>query len=281
MLNDFEHELMEYFTDKLFRLHEAATLISCYAADWTSRLKLINIYRSLSKHETYDHPISLNLKIQGHTYPFCMRLSDIFILGEILFEQQYSMKSRLPEAPTIIDAGGNVGISALWFAGHYPQANLHIFEPASDNLAYLKKNARFWPGARIFETALGRRGGEVVLHMGKFGGMHSLMKNALAKGSAEKVVRVGTLADHMAEFKINKIDLLKLDIEGSELDVLIGLGNRINDVSVIVGEVHEAIIDPEDFFSYLREGGFKVLWTRRFHGSKEQQVHGFEAVNVA
>ena len=272
---------MGFVADKLFRLREAATLITRYAADGVTRRTLVGIYRSLSRPETYDTPVDLKLKIGSQIFDFRMRLSDIFILGEILFEQQYAMQSTLPSNPVILDAGGNIGISALWFAGHHPGARLHIFEPASDNLVYLENNARHWPGAQVFKQALGAETGEMTLHMGAFGGMHSLMEDAPETGAAEETVPVVTLADHMAAHGIAHVDLLKLDIEGGEMDALIGLGDRIGDVSVIVGEVHEAIIDTDGFYAYLKDHGFKVLWTKRFHGSEEQQVHGFEAARVA
>jgi len=103
------------------------------------------------------------------------------------------------------------------------------------------------------------------------------MENAPETGKTKEIVPVLALAHHMDTHKIDKVDLLKLDIEGGEMDALIGLGSRIKDVSVIVGEVHEAIIDAEAFYDYLSDQSFKVLWTRRFNGSERQQVHGFEA----
>ena len=272
---------MGFVADKLFRLREAATLISRYAADGQTRRTLVEIYRSLSRPETYDEPRDLRLKVGRETFAFRMRLSDIFILGEILFEQQYAMQSPLPAKPMIIDAGGNIGISGLWFAGHHPDARMHIFEPASENLVYLEENARHWPGAQVFKQALGAQSGEMALYMGAFGGMHSLMEDAPETGAAQEVVPVVTLKEHMATHGIARVDLLKLDVEGGEMAALIGLGDRIGDVSVIVGEVHEAIIDTDAFYAYLRDYGFRVLWTKRFHGSEEQQVHGFEAARIS
>ena len=81
----------------------------------------------------------------------------------------------------------------------------------------------------------------------------------------------------MTAHNIDKIDLLKLDIEGSEMDAIHGLGERIRDVNVIVGEVHEALIDVDSFYKALTDAGFTVLWRKNFRESEEQQVHGFEA----
>ena len=110
---------------------------------------------------------------------------------------------------------------------------------------------------------------------GEFGGKHSL----LLDGAGEYVLLVG-LADYMATKKIAKIDLLKLDIEGAELDALKGLGDRIADVDVIIGEVRETLVDETEFYRYLTSYGFRVLWRRSFQGGDAQQVHGFEAART-
>jgi len=103
--------------------------------------------------------------------------------------------------------------------------------------------------------------------------MHSL----LIDGAGENVLLVA-LADYMAKTEIAKIDLLKLDIEGSELNALKDLGDRIADVDFIVGEVNETLVDQAEFYNYLTSRGFRILWKRSFQESGKQHVHGLEAL---
>ena len=266
---------------KLYRLGEALSFVFSYAADMQTRKALVHIYASLSHPERYNHEVSLNLKIAGRTVPFVMRLSDIFIIAEILHEQQYKMESRLPANATIIDAGGNVGISAVWFLAHYPDAAMHVFEPAEDNVRFLARNIANFPKAELFQKGIGAETGTMNLLHGEFAGMHSLLPGLAEEGAPVEQIEVVTLADHMAAHGIDKIDLLKLDIEGSEMDAIRGLGDRIRDVNVIVGEVHEALIDVDTFYKALTDAGFSILWRKNFRESEEQQVHGFEAARRA
>ena len=58
--------------------------------------------------------------------------------------------------------------------------------------------------------------------------------------------------------KLNRIDLLSLDVEGRALDVLVGLRERIRDVSVFVGEVHEKLVDESKFYRFLDQHGSRI-----------------------
>lgn len=269
-------DMTTWVKGKAYRAYEALNLIGRYAADTQTRRSLVHIYSSLSHPERYEDTVELRLRINGRNFPFQMRVSDIFILGEILHEKQYKLTSRLPEQPTIIDLGANIGISVIWFLSLYPQAVIYTFEPAQDNLGYLEANIDGLRNIILEKAAVGSTSGEAILHHGEFGGMHSLA----IEGEGE-AVPLYSLADYMEEKNIDRVDLLKLDIEGSELDALEGLGARISDVDVIVGEVHESIIDEQTFYDFLSRHGFKVLWKRFFHESREQQVHGFEASRLS
>lgn len=267
--------LTTWVRGKAYRAGEALNLVFRFAADAQTRRALIHIYASLSDRERYDDIVTLQLRLNGQVFPFRMRISDIFILGEILHEQQYRLTSILPKRPTIVDLGANIGASVVWFLSLYPDAIIHSFEPAKDNLEFLEANINGRDNVILERAAIGDVSGDAILHHGEFGGMHSL----LIDGDGEKVP-LYSLADYMEQKQLERIDLLKLDIEGSELDALKGLGERIRDVDVIIGEVHEALVDEREFYEFLERNGFKVLWKRFFQESREQQVHGFEASRI-
>ncbi len=268
--------LASWINGKAYRAGEALNLVLRFAADAQTRRSLIHIYASLSDRTRYDDVVVLRLRINGEIFPFRMRISDIFILGEMLHEQQYKLASRLPAQPTIIDLGANIGASVIWFLSLYPNAVIHTFEPARDNLRFLEANIEGLDNVILERAAVGDVSGDAILHHGEFGGMHSL----LIDGDGEKVP-LYSLADYMDQKDIERVDLLKLDIEGSELDALKGLGVRVRDVDVIIGEVHEAIVDEREFYDFLEQHGFRVLWKRFFQESREQQVHGFEASRIS
>jgi FkbM family methyltransferase len=268
--------LGSWVSGKVYRLSEMSDLVLRYAADVRTMRALLHAYGSLAHRERYDDTVDLRLRIGAQVFPLRMRISDIFIIGEILHERQYALQSRLPAAPVILDLGANIGISLLWFLGLHPDARIHAFEPAGDNLRFLEKNIEGLANVTLQRAAVGDTSGSGILHHGEFGGMHSL----LIAGEGEEVPLIA-LDDYLEREEIARVDLLKIDIEGSELQALRGLGPRIRDVQVIVGEVHEAIVNEAEFYGFLAEHRFKVLWKRQFRESREQRVHGFEAVRMS
>lgn len=264
---------------KLHRAREALYLIMRCAADGATRRALFGMYRSLSRPETYDQDVSLRIIFAGTVFPVTIRVQDVFVLGEILFERQYALRSQLPSSPFVVDAGANVGIASLWFLSQCPGARLHAFEPESENFRLLGKNLAGIARVSVFKQAVGSEPGTIGLHLSEFGAMHSF-KEGFSSGSAVEQVPLVTLADHMAEHGIDRIDLLKLDVEGAELDALIGLGERIRDVSVIIGEMHETVVDEGEFYRFLEDAGFRLVQRRSFAESEGEKVHGFEVARV-
>lgn len=267
--------ILDVIEQKIFRAREAFHLIFWHAADTETRRKLIHIYKNLGNRSAYSNELTLRLRFGHREMPCTMRLSDIFILGEILFEDQYKIESPVPHGPTIIDAGGNIGFSSLLFLGEYAPTQVHVFEPSDENFQFLEKNLAGEDVVKLNKAAVGLESGKSTLHHGEFAGMHSLTPFEGAEGG--EAVNVLSLADYMDAHDLAQIDILKLDIEGGELDALNGLCERIRDVNVIVGEVHEAIVDTDAVYDLLASNDFDVVWKKYFREGPTSQVHNFEA----
>ena len=265
----------------LDRAREAVVMIGRLAADGATRRALVRMYGQLGQADRYDDLQDLRLRLNGRVYPLRLRLGDIFVLGEILVDRQYELKTPVRDASVVVDAGANIGASALWFASRFPSARLDAFEPAADNFALLSANLAALPGATPYRMALGRAAGEITLYQGTSAATHSILPGAPdLSGQGVEVVPMTSLAAHMDRTGLRRIDILKLDVEGAELDVLAGLGDRIGDVGVIVGELHEKVVDATEFYGFLKDAGFREVARTAFREGDLTGVHGFEVVRA-
>jgi FkbM family methyltransferase len=124
----------------------------------------------------------------------------------------------------ILDVGANEGQSALAFRGKYPEAIIHSFEPIKSTFSELKINTAKDKRIICHNYALGAVNEEVVVNIQKFSQTNSLTGsvNIPIPGCIKESVQVRRLSDVCAEIDLSKIDLLKTDTEGFDVNVLKG-----------------------------------------------------------
>lgn len=161
----------------------------------------------------------------------------VFYLGE------YDVVLKTPPK-TILDAGANVGFSSIYFAQQYPDAKVYSIEPEPSNYAMLQCNTCEFPNILPICAALWRATGKVVLSdrsTGEWGFIVTQNGSSTLRTVSE--VAATTVSDFMHENMIKWIDLMKLDIEGSEKEVLEDSHAWIENVGVIVAELHDRFKD--------------------------------------
>ena len=259
---------------RIRRAREARAIVGL-AEDGRSRVALLSCYWSIL-HGVHDRR-EVEFRLRGTGRTFRMRRCDIFTLGEIFAEQQYAIGAAVAERPTIVDAGANIGVTALWFLSRYPGARLHAFEPEPENFRLLQRNFGDDPDVVLNRAGLLGAAGRSRFHLSEHAPMHSFRSDADPEAADSIDVEALALGDYLREHAIERVDVLKLDVEGSELDVLQGLGDESDRVALIVGEVHERMIDVDAFYAWLDERGFRRVRRIPFIDGELEGVHGFEA----
>jgi FkbM family methyltransferase len=140
------------------------------------------------------------------------------------------------ERPVIFDVGANVGQTLERYASTVRDARIHSFEPFPDSYRHPAAVAAARPPAVAHQLALGAARGEATFHVNpQFHTRNSLLtrpaegRRYYRKGSElpeTLTVTVDTLDDVCAREGIDRINLLKLDVQGAELQVLRG-GERL------------------------------------------------------
>lgn len=150
------------------------------------------------------------------------------------------------------DAGANVGDYTRNILREAQGANcpvaVHAFEPSPLCLDALRHAFGATPAVRIVGVALADRAGEASLFAGKTGStLASLVPRSVLTPETESTLRVPLLllGDYMKAQAITHVDLLKLDVEGSELPALRGLNEQLRPeiIDVIQFEYGGATLD--------------------------------------
>ena len=167
-----------------------------------------------------------------------------------------------------IDIGGNKGLYTQELLGVFPGISVIIFEPAKPNLRILEE--RFvGDNVKIEPNALSKDSGTATLFSDEPGsGLASLTKRRLdhhgKQMSLSEDVRTLRFEDYWAkDLEKREIDICKIDVEGHELDVLLGFGEAINHTRLIQFEFGGTNIDTrvffQDFWYFFKDNGFKIF----------------------
>ncbi len=171
------------------------------------------------------------------------------------------------ETPLIIDAGAHIGMATIYWKNLYPGAKIIAIEPLPANLELLTKNLyeNQLTDVEIIEAALAPKSGEVVIH--EPNGEDSWKSGAgiIPKGwrGVQASQEIKAKAIGVVDMLNQKIDLLKLDIEGMEYEVVRAAGEKIRAAKQIIIEVHprqgNRLLDIE---KNLIKYGFELETTR-------------------
>lgn len=122
----------------------------------------------------------------------------------------------------IVDVGANVGYYTLLAGKHLRgTGHVHAVEPAPDNLAVLKRNLMLsrLGNVTVHPYAAGRRHERRTFYLTEWGGTHGLYGSDFSRLVGQMEVSVVPLDEAIQ----STVDLVKIDVEGAELEVLDGM----------------------------------------------------------
>lgn len=175
-------------------------------------------------------------RVPGVSWPILARAatSDEWAYEQIFLQAELDV--RLPAEPaTIIDAGANVGYASLWFAARYPAARIISLEIDQANAAVLRRNVEPLSG-RVTVRPQGLWGRRTRLAIENPDAASWSFRAVESPTGAIEAVGVHDLLD---ELGLERLGLLKLDIEGGELEVLEGAPQWIDRVDAVMVELHD------------------------------------------
>lgn len=193
--------------------------------------------------------ISMTMLVSGAEYEIKWRhrpvhlrkkTTDLFVFKQIFAYDQYGGKrlKELDNVKTIIDLGANIGLSPLYFKMQYPNARIIALEPEKKNYDLLVKNVSGLTDVHCLNNAIWNVNTNLGIYnigLGEYGFVVN-EQNESKVGN----VRAVTMDEIIERFQIKTIDVLKIDIEGSEKELFSGnCESWLPKVRSIVIELHD------------------------------------------
>jgi len=177
--------------------------------------------------------------------------------------EQYEEEVASSRAPIVIDCGGNIGLSVLWFASNFPLATIYVVEPEPSNLAVLRRNVeRFGDRVHILEGGIWNQPGYLEIINPEAG--PSAFRVRLTDHSGDpNSLKCYTIDQISAMAMADRILIVKLDIEGSQKDLFSTNTEWVERTGLITLELDDWLLPwqgtSRNFFKCLSQYPFDYL----------------------
>lgn len=177
----------------------------------------------------------IHLKPLGHSITLREGSSDLACFHAIFRQHEYASPYKM-EPRLIVDAGANIGAASLYLTARYPDARIIAIEPDESNFELLVKNCASYPNIIPVQAAL-------WFETTKLSFLDpDAEKWAMTVGnekSGSTLVDAVTIPQLMKLYGFDHIDLLKIDIEGAELELFSNAPIWLDQVDYMVIELHD------------------------------------------
>jgi len=183
-----------------------------------------------------------HLKYRGFEIGYKNEFELNFLIEEIFENESYFFETE-NDTPFIIDCGAHIGISVLYFKHKFPGARILAFEPDKNSFDILQENVKRnnLVHVQLVNKAVSDFSGEAIMY-GDFSRNAESVGNTLKQkwgareGFSQNHVEVTNLLPYIGS---SRVDYLKLDVEGTELEVLRQIEPHMKQIKKFFIEFHE------------------------------------------
>lgn len=201
------------------------------------------------------------IKMPNILHPIALRprTSDLPTFDQVFLGLEYNINFTF-KIERIIDAGGNIGLAAIYFANKYPNAKITSVEPEKDNFKMCVKNTKNYNNVTTVQKALSNSNGEELYI--KDSGLGSWAFTTVSKREgipeSNKVLTIN-IEEILNQNNWDIVDIVKIDIEGAEKELFDSNFERwIPRTKCIIIELHDRMKKgcSKSFFKTISQYNF-------------------------
>ncbi len=188
-----------------------------------------------------------------------------YMFNEILIDKEYDIGISFDNR-VVFDIGANMGLFSVWINKNFQNVKVHCFEPikevfdvAKHNINVTNKNNNkyvlnniglsnqntnteitYYPYANGLSTINNQINKKLQYHSM----LEQMVLPFVTNNKENVIIKLEKATDYIKNNNITEIDICKIDVEGHELDVLLGFEEFINDVKIFILEVEHYV--PEN-----------------------------------
>jgi FkbM family methyltransferase len=225
--------------------------------------RIIRISEGDNRHEIAKPKEDFITEIYYSGIPFPMKFrsntSDLRVFREIMIEKGYDLQLTI-EPKFILDCGANIGLSSVFFKNMFRDSFIVAVEPEASNFALAEHNlSYYYPSVECLRAAIWHKNSRVAIK-NKDAGKWSFMVEECDANEEDGIDTV-TIGQIMRKYQQESIDILKIDIEGAELELFAGNYEEwLPNSKVIMVETHDHMKKgcSKSLFAALSQYNFSV-----------------------
>ena len=255
------HNLIQQFVSKWHAAKSLAEFIR-YFSNWQEIWSAYKLAKPLPAFTIRSTPNSFLIQHGSEDDP-------IFLFREIFIQRCYTPSWFYEPSPndTVMDLGANIGMFMLYLAWRSPGIKVHCFEPSSRTRSVLKAQVEanhLHEKVSVYPYAIFDQTGVTSLKLSENSGHQSLFDSEYVDRRSE-VVEMLSLSDAFEKCGVQKVNLLKIDVEGAEIEIVESTPEKIwRSLDKVVVEYHD-LFRPgcrERVCNCLSANGFRSIQVR-------------------
>jgi len=197
------------------------------------------IWAQLLKEKLLEHGRTFSVYVPGWRAPVFLRAktSDVEVFCQIFQHAELEMDLLPQRAQYIIDAGANIGLASVFFSQRFPEARIDAVEVSGDNLELLRKNTAPYPNVHVVPKGLWWR--TASLRISNPSAEPWAFQVEETRSDESDAIQATGVSDLLKSSKAELLDIIKIDIEGSEKDLFEHPAEWLAKTKLLMIELHE------------------------------------------